>query len=57
MEQKRQEQWRRDLVVGSKVDAIKGDDKCKCWAVAVVSAVKDDIIELEFENDSRVYDK
>ena len=57
MEQKKQEKWRQELKVGDRVDAVKGDDKWKCWGVAVISAIKDDIIELEFERDSRIYDK
>lgn len=39
------------------VDAIKGDDKHKCWGAAKVVEIKDEIIELEFENDSKVYDR
>ena len=40
MEQKKQEKWRQELKVGDRVDAVKGDDKWKCWGVAVISAIR-----------------
>ena len=45
------------MKIGDKIDAIKGDEKHKCWGVAIVSEIREDIIEVQFENDSKIYDK
>jgi len=57
MEQKKTEQWRHDLKVGDLIDAMKGDEKHKCWGVAKITEVREDLIDLEMENDSTIYDK
>lgn len=36
---------------------MKGDEKHKCWGVGKVSEIKEELIEVEMENDSKVYDK
>lgn len=57
MEQKKKEQWRHDLKIGDKIDAIKGDEKHKCWGVATVAEIKEDFLEVTMDNDSKVYDR
>lgn len=57
MEQKKKEQWRHDLKIGDKIDALKGDEKHKCWGVAIISEIRDELLDLEMENDSKNYDK
>lgn len=57
MEQKMKEQWRHDLKVGDRVDALKGDEKHKCWGIAKVTEIREDLLDLEMEGDSKIYDK
>lgn len=51
------EQWRHDLKVGDRVDALKGDEKHKCWGIAKVTEIREDLLDLEMEGDSKIYDK
>jgi hypothetical protein len=57
IEQKKKEEWRHKLEIGQRVDVMKGDEKHKCWGIGKVSEIKDELIEVEMENDSKVYDK
>lgn len=57
MEQKKQEKWRHELKIGDKVDVIKGDEKHKCWGVGKIVEIQDEVVELEMENDSKIYDR
>ena len=57
MEQKKKEQWRHDLKIGDKIDALKGDEKHKSWGVAIVSEIREEVLGLEMEHDSKAYDK
>lgn len=47
--------WRKSLVKGSKIDAIKLDNEynLKIWAKAEVSSITGDIFQVVFENDIR----
>ena len=57
MEQKKKEEWRHELKIGDKLDALKGDEKHKCWGIAKITEVREEILELEMEGDSKLYDK
>lgn len=57
MKQKKKEQWRHDLKIGDYVDTIKGDEKHKCWGIGKITEVREDLIDLEMEKDSLVYDR
>jgi hypothetical protein len=57
MEQKKKEPWRHALKLGDKIDAMKGDEKHKCWGVATITEIKEDLVELEMQNDHKIYDK
>ena len=45
------EEWRYKLKVGDRLDSLRGDDRFKCWGVAIVSFIYGDTLELQFEND------
>ena len=51
--------WRRALVAGSKVDAVKLDTdyNLKVWSKAEVTAVNQDIISIHFINDAYKMDR
>ena len=50
------EEWRQNLKVGDRIEALKSEGKLKWWGVAIISFIHADILELKFENDSTAYD-
>lgn len=60
-EKKKAEEWRHKLKLGDRIDAVKGDLKCKCWSRGTIVEIKEDqdedFLRVEFELESSLYDK
>ena len=54
-QRKEYDKWRYRLAVGDRVETLKHnnyEDTCKCWAVAIITHIYKDNIELKFEDQS-----
>ena len=51
------EEWRSKFKVGDRVECLKGGFKYKNWGIAIITFINQDTLELQFENDSNIYDK
>ena len=45
------------LKIGDRLESIKGTGRYKCWGIAIITFINQDTLELQFENDSDMYNR